>query len=306
MSAPPVIRVRGLTKRYATVDAVRGVDLDVQAAEVLAVLGPNGAGKTTTIEILEGYRSRSGGEVSVLGEDPARPSRAWRARVGVVLQSTSLERRLTPREALGLFAGYYPDPRPVEEAIELAGLEDRADERIHRLSGGQQRRVDVALALVGRPDLIFLDEPTTGFDPSARRRAWETVARLRELGTTIVLTTHYLEEAEALADQIVVLAGGRVVAEGTPAALGGRDRGRSRISFSLPAGVTAPSGLGAVAAPEGYTVLEADQPLATLEGLAGWAREQDLDLLDLEVRRPTLEEVYLRLIGAQEHEEAGG
>jgi ABC-2 type transport system ATP-binding protein len=293
MSGDAVIRVRGLRKRYGSFEAVRDVDLDVRAGEVLACLGPNGAGKTTTVEILEGYRSRGAGEVSVLGEDPARGSRAWRARIGVVLQEAALEEHLTVREALTLFASYYPRPRGIDEVIALAGLEEKADARLGRLSGGQRRRADVALALVGGPELIFLDEPTTGFDPTARRQAWETVAGLRELGTTVLLTTHYLEEAEALADRIVVLAGGGVVAEGTPATLGGREGAASRIAFTLPSGVQPPRG----AQREGAkTVLRAQRPLAAVADLAAWAQGHGLELADLEVRRPSLEEIYLGLV----------
>ena len=295
-----MIRVRGLRKRYGSFEAVRGVDLDVRAGEVLACLGPNGAGKTTTVEILEGYRSRDEGDVSVLGEDPARGSRAWRARIGVVLQEAALEEHLTVREALTLFAAYYPQPRGIDEIIALAGLEEKADARLGRLSGGQRRRADVALALVGGPELIFLDEPTTGFDPTARRQAWETVAGLRELGTTVLLTTHYLEEAEALADRIVVLAGGRVVAEGTPATLGGRAGAASRIAFTLPAGVEPPRD----ARREGATtVLHAHRPVAAVAELAAWAQARSLELGDLEVRRPSLEEIYLELVGAAAQED---
>jgi len=302
MSIDTVIHVRGLRKNYGSFEAVRGVDLDVRAGEVLACLGPNGAGKTTMVEILEGYRSRSQGEVSVLGEDPAHGSRAWRARIGVVLQEAALEEHLTVREALTLFAVYYPRPRGVEEVIALAGLEEKADARLGRLSGGQRRRADVALALVGGPELIFLDEPTTGFDPTARRQAWKTVAGLRELGTTVLLTTHYLEEAETLADRIMVLAGGRVVAEGTPATLGGRESAASRIAFTLPAGVGPPRD----AEREGAkTVLHSRRPLAAVAELAAWAQDHELELADLEVRRPSLEEIYLDLVSAGNAEPEG-
>jgi ABC-2 type transport system ATP-binding protein len=216
---------------------VRGIDLDVARGEIFAFLGPNGAGKTTTVEILEGYRDRSDGEVNVLGIDPADADREWRGRIGVVLQQTKMHPELTVRETLDLFAGYYRAPRPVAETIEQVGLSGRADQRVGRLSGGQQRRVDVALALIGDPELVFLDEPTTGFDPSARRRAWDMVASLRSLEKTVFLTTHYMEEAQRLADRVAIIANGEIVAEGAPDQLGGRESLASRISFRLPAGL---------------------------------------------------------------------
>jgi ABC-2 type transport system ATP-binding protein len=233
------IRARGLRKRYGDVEAVRGIDLIVRTGEIFAFLGPNGAGKTTTVEMLEGYRRRDFGEVSVLGSDPARPAPGWRARIGVVLQESEPEAELTAEECLSLYAGYYPRPRPVAETLELVGLTGHRAARCGRMSGGQRRRLDVALALIGDPELIFLDEPTTGFDPAARQSAWAVIAGLRDLGKTIFLTTHYMEEAEELADRIAVLAAGRIVAEGTAATLGGRDTEASVISFTLPAGVPA-------------------------------------------------------------------
>ena len=211
-----VIEVSGLRMSYDSFEAVRGVDLNVRLGEIFTFLGPNGAGKTTTVEILEGHRKRTGGEVRVLGVDPEHADRDWRARVGVVLQTSRVEQDLTVRECLELYAGYYPAPRPVHEVIKLVGLKNKAEARGKQLSGGQQRRMDVALALIGDPEVVFLDEPTTGFDPSARRAAWEMIDGLRELGKTIFLTTHYMEEAEALADRIAVLSAGRIVAEGTP------------------------------------------------------------------------------------------
>jgi ABC-2 type transport system ATP-binding protein len=231
------IQVQGLRKSYGSKEAVRGVDLEVRTGEILALLGPNGAGKTTTVEILEGFHQASAGEVRVLGEDPWGADRAHRDRVGIVLQESQPEINLTVRECLELYAGYYSAPRDVEETIALAGLEEQVDQETTRLSGGQRRRLDVALALVGDPELIFLDEPTTGFDPAARRASWEVISGLRALGTTILLTTHYMEEAERLADRIAVMRDGVIVATGTPATLGGRNRATGTIAFTLPEGV---------------------------------------------------------------------
>ncbi|WP_028059719.1 ABC transporter ATP-binding protein [Candidatus Solirubrobacter pratensis] len=290
-----MIDVRGLRMTYGDVEAVRGVDLQVATGEVVALLGPNGAGKTTTVEILEGFRTRTGGEVTVLGADPGDPPKGWRERVGIVLQEPVVEPQLTVRECLAQYAGYYARPRPVEEVMELVGLSDLGDRRCGALSGGQQRRIDVGLALVGDPELIFLDEPTTGFDPSARRAAWQMIAGLRDLGTTIVLTTHYMDEAERLADRIVVLARGLVVAEGTPGSLGGRDREAAVIAFTSPSGTPLPARFGA-AERDGRAVIRAERPLPVLRALADWAEESGAELGDLEVRRPTLEDVYLQLV----------
>ena len=220
--AATVIKVQGLQMSYGSHDAVRGIDLDVQAGEVFAFLGPNGAGKTTTVEILEGFRHRTAGEISVLGEDPAKAGGDWRARIGVVLQESEPEAELTVAECASLYAGYYPRARSIQETLEFVGLADRSSIRCGRLSGGQRRRLDVALALIGDPELLFLDEPTTGFDPSARRAAWDVISGLRDLGKTIFLTTHYMEEAEYLADRISVIAKGEIVAEGTPGNIGQR------------------------------------------------------------------------------------
>jgi ABC-2 type transport system ATP-binding protein len=228
----PVIVVRDLRMTYGSREAVRGIDLEVRRGEIFAFLGPNGAGKTTTVEILEGYRRRTGGAVSVLGADPQSAGSDWRARVGVVLQESEPEPSLTVRECLNLYAGYYARPRPIDETIALAGLADKAEVRGRELSGGEKRRVDVALALIGDPELVFLDEPTTGLHPAARRAAWRVIAGLRDLGKTVFLTTHSLDEADALADRIAVLSAGRVVATGTPRTLAGRDRATSRISFT--------------------------------------------------------------------------
>ena len=295
-----VISIRGLVKRYGRREAVRGLDLDVRQGEIFAFLGPNGAGKTTTVEILEGFRTRTAGEVRVLGEDPAEAGGDWRNRVGVVLQETEPEPGLTVRECLELYAGYYRTPRPIDETIKLVGLIEKSDSLATQLSGGQRRRLDVALALIGDPELIFLDEPTTGFDPSARRSAWEVIAGLRDLGKTIFLTTHYMDEAENLADRIAVIAAGQIVAEGTPQTLGGRDRMTAAIRFTLPDGLAArdlPSGLVPLAepGPGGATLIRSERPLVHVQILADWALAKGLDLPDLDVRRPTLEDVYLSL-----------
>jgi ABC-2 type transport system ATP-binding protein len=303
--AEPVISVGGLRKSYGELEAVRGIDLEVATGEIFAFLGPNGAGKTTTVEILEGYRSRTAGEVTVLGADPARVDRAWRERIGIVLQESKMHPELTVRESLELFAGYYRSPREVAGTIDLTGLSEKAEDRVGRLSGGQQRRLDVALALIGDPELLFLDEPTTGFDPSARRRAWGVVASLRDLGKTVFLTTHYMEEAQALADRVAIIAHGQIVAQGPPGDLAGRGDAATRISFRLPAGVAGadlPEKLGA-AIGNGEVRLEADDPVPVLHELTSWALERRIPLTGLEVRRPSLEDVYLELTAGEEKEE---
>jgi ABC-2 type transport system ATP-binding protein len=290
------IEVRGLRKSYGDLEAVRGVDLDVRRGEILALLGPNGAGKTTTVEILEGFHEATAGEVSVLGEDPWHGDRSLRDRIGIVLQESEPEINLSVRECLELYAGYYSAPRDVDETIGLAGLADQAEQRTTELSGGQRRRLDVALALIGDPDLIFLDEPTTGFDPAARRASWEVISGLRALGTTILLTTHYMEEAERLADRIAVMRDGVIVATGTPATLGGRNRAQATIGFTLPEGVDladlAPT---ATLDDHGRVALGSTTPMADLHALTGRAIALGLELSDIEVRRPTLEDVYLEL-----------
>jgi ABC-2 type transport system ATP-binding protein len=295
-----VIEASGLRMSYDGLEAVRGIDLRVRQGEIFAFLGPNGAGKTTTVEILEGHRRRTGGQVRVLGEDPAHADRRWRARVGVVLQSSRVEQELTVRECLELYAGYYPAPRPVGDVIRLVGLEKKSDARGAQLSGGQQRRLDVALALIGDPDLVFLDEPTTGFDPSARRAAWEMIGGLRELGKTIFLTTHYMDEAEALADRIAVLRAGTIVAEGPPSTLGGRDHAAYQISFTLPARMNIDAlPLSARPLESGRVLIETEQVMPALQTLSSWALGQRLDVVDLQVRRPALEDVYLELTEGQ-------
>jgi ABC-2 type transport system ATP-binding protein len=295
-----VISVTGLVKRYGDHDAVRGIDLEVRRGEIFAFLGPNGAGKTTTVEILEGFRERSGGDVHVLGVDPSRAGRWWRERIGVVLQESHAASDLTVVDCMRLYAGYYGAPRDVDETLALVGLENASALDVGALSGGQRRRLDVALALIGDPELVFLDEPTTGFDPSARRAAWELIGGLRVLGKTIFLTTHYMEEAEILADRIAVIARGEIVAEGTPGTLGGRDRMATRITFTLPDGYALgdlPEGLCPLAetGSDRRVVLRTPRPLAHLGELAQWGRERRVELPDLDVRRPALEDVYLAL-----------
>ncbi|MGO9490519.1 MAG: ABC transporter ATP-binding protein [Solirubrobacteraceae bacterium] len=295
----PVIDVRGLRKSYDEREVVHGIDLQVSRGEVFAFLGPNGAGKTTTVEILEGYRSRSGGEVSVLGLDPVDANHDWRSRIGLVLQSCTMPPELSVRELVQAYAGYYPHPRGVAETIDLVGLGGHEDARTAQLSGGQLRRLDVALALIGDPELVFLDEPTTGFDPSARHHAWEVIANLRSLGKTIFLTTHYMDEAQALADRVAVIAAGRIVAQGTPQTLGGRDHALSDVSFTLPAGTTAaelPDQLVPIAElRDGRVHIAAAEPARVLYALTGWALACGDDLGDLTVARPSLEDIYLKL-----------
>ena len=298
--AEQAILVRGLRCRYGPIEAVKGIDLEIMRGEIFALLGPNGAGKTTTIEILEGFRKRTGGDALVLDTDPALGGREWRGRIGVVLQESLPEPELTVRECVALYAGYYQRPRGVDETIALVGLAGLADRRGEQLSGGERRRLDVALALIGDPELIFLDEPTTGFDPSARRAAWEVIGGLRDLGKTVFLTTHYMEEAERLADRIAVIAAGRIVAEGTPQTLGGRQLEAARIAFTPPGGAHAadlPATLSERLEPDtgGRLRLLSTSVAADLHVLSGWALDWGLELDDLEVTRPTLEDVYLQL-----------
>jgi ABC-2 type transport system ATP-binding protein len=275
------VSVSGLRKTYGDYEALRGIDFTIERGEVFGLLGPNGAGKTTTIEILEGYRPRDGGAVQVLGEDPERSGTPWRERVGVMLQSSSLYPNLTVRESLATFAGYYASPRDPEDVIEIVELKEKADARVRTLSGGQQRRLDLGLALIGDPELIFLDEPTTGFDPGARRTAWQTIANLRTLGKTILLTTHYLDEAEQLADRVAVLRSGEIIREGTPADLRGGDV-ETEIRYRR----------------DGEAIVERmREPTRRLNELTAEALAQGRELEGLEVRRPTLEDVYLELTG---------
>jgi ABC-2 type transport system ATP-binding protein len=289
------IEVRGLTKSYGGVHAVRGIDLTVPRGQIFALLGPNGAGKTTTVEILEGYRSRDGGTVKVLGYDPGRQRKRLKSQIGIVLQSSGVDRYLTVAETVAMYAGFYPHPRSVDQVIELVGLEAKRDTRVLKLSGGQQRRLDVAVALAGNPDLLFLDEPTTGFDPSARHEAWEVIKNLAELGKTVLLTTHYMDEAQYLADQVAVISSGRIVAEGTPATIGNRELARARIRYRLPDGAAPPADLSAPPGPDGLLELVPDDLTTALHRLTGWALEQHVELTGLEVTRPSLEDVYLEL-----------
>lgn len=292
MSTGIAIEVRGLIKQYQRHRAVDAVDFDVRTGEIFALLGPNGAGKTTALEILEGYRERDAGTVEVLGVDPAHPTLQWRSRIGLVLQESQMPAELTVRELVTRYAGYYDQPRGITSTIDLVGLAEKADARSGSLSGGQRRRLDVALALVGDPELVFLDEPTTGFDPAARRAAWSMIGALRDLGKTIVLTTHYMEEAEALADRIAIIVAGRIVARGTPDTIGGRDGAPSTITFRSPIAPTLdPTAI--VAQDGGNVSIETSDVVDVLGELIAWHRAGGGELTALEVRRPSLEDVYL-------------
>jgi ABC-2 type transport system ATP-binding protein len=289
----PAVGVRGLRKAYGDVQAVDGIDLTVRRGEVLAVLGPNGAGKTTTVEILEGHRRADEGEVRVLGFDPALRERAFRERIGIVLQEGGLDPAITVREAVELYSAAYPAPRDAREVIDLVGLDGKADARAETLSGGQRRRLDLALGIAGDPDLIFLDEPTTGFDPAARRQSWELISSLRSLGKTILLTTHYMDEAQQLADRVVVIARGRVIAEGTPDSLG-RD-GHTVVSFRLPEfaeGLPLPADTRVERDAASFTTTT---PTRDLAPILAWAARRGMELENLTVARPSLEDVYLQL-----------
>ncbi len=294
------VSVQALSKSYGSTPALRDVSFEVAQGEVFALLGPNGAGKTSTLEILEGFRERDSGEVRVLGLDPGdrRTGQQLRGRIGVVLQELAVEPFLSVRQVLARNAGYYASPRPVGEVIELIGLKAKADAKVKTLSGGQQRRLDVGLGIVGRPALLFLDEPTTGLDPEGRRSSWELVRKLSAEGTTVILTTHYMEEAEALADEVAVIAGGRIVAHGSPATLGGRDAGTATIRFQLPDGTPPaelPMSVGSVSG--GSVEVRTDNEIDALYELTRWARERDVRVTGLTVSRHTLEDVYLQLTG---------
>lgn len=284
---------------YGTKEAVAGIDLAVEHGEIFALLGPNGAGKTTTVEVLEGYRRRSAGQVSVLGSDPQRADSTWRSRVGVVLQTCRVEPEFTTAECIAFYAGFYPRPLSVDHVLDLVGLREQARTRCGRLSGGQQRRLDVALALVGDPELVFLDEPTTGFDPAARRAAWDVIRGLRDLGKTVLLTTHYLDEAEALADRLAVIVDGRIVAAGDPATLADRDRAAATIRFQIPraAVCSLPAGIRCAVDDHGHVELSAVDPLTVTKQLANWAHDAAVPVDGLEITRPSLEDVYLQLTG---------
>ncbi len=283
--SPPAIEVRDLRKSYGDHEAVRGIDFAVARGEVFGLLGPNGAGKTTTVEVLEGYRARSGGDVTVLGFDPGQRPRELRARVGIVLQSGGMYRFLSVREAVGHWARLYPHPRDVEETIVLAGLEEKADARVRTLSGGQARRLDLALALIGDPELIFLDEPTTGFDPAARRAAWDTIRSLRDLGKTVLLTTHYLDEAQELADRVAIIKDGRILAIGRPADLGVGAATRVRVSWRDEDGTA--------------QAREVSDPTSLVHELTARALAAGGTVAELTISRPSLEDVYLELTSAE-------
>ncbi|MCL1594096.1 MAG: ABC transporter ATP-binding protein [Actinomycetia bacterium] len=296
-----IIDVENLAKSYGDVHAVRGIDFHVEQGEIFALLGPNGAGKSTTVEILEGHRARTSGSVSVLGYDPTERDRAYRERIGIVLQETAVEDQLSVKEAIDIYGSMYPKHRATGELIEIVGLEAKTDARIKTLSGGQRRRLELALGIVGDPDLIFLDEPTTGFDPSARRQAWTIVENLASLGKTILLTTHYMDEAQHLANRVAVMADGLIVAEGTPESLGDRQSKKTVITF-VAVGVSTDSlGLADVSTGDnGRIVISSDEPTRDLHTITGWAISAGVELTDLSVTRPSLEDVYLELTGSND------
>jgi ABC-2 type transport system ATP-binding protein len=288
------VEIVDLRKSYGPVEAVRGISLRVEEGEVFALLGPNGAGKTTTVEILEGFRRRDAGKVSVLGFDPASKDRRLKQQLGIVLQTSGVDLYLTVAETVEMFRGYYPKPRPRDEVIELVGLSEKKDSRVNKLSGGQRRRLDVAVALAGDPRLLFLDEPTTGFDPSARRNAWEVIKGLAGLGKTIFLTSHSMDEVQYLADRVAIIAAGKIVAEGTPDTLAGREKAAAIVRFQLPAGTELPERLRAAAHIDDNVVeLEAKDPTRTLYDITSWAVQAGISLEGLEITRPSLEDVYL-------------
>jgi len=302
MIPKPAISVRGLRKSYGQLEAVRGIDLDIQNGEVFALLGPNGAGKTTTVEILEGHRKRSAGEVSVLGHDPERNERALKERVGIVLQEAGVEPYLTVAETIELYRGYYPNPLAVGHVLEVVGLTEQRNTRVRRLSGGQTRRLDVGVGLAGNPDLLFLDEPTTGFDPAARRNAWQMIRNLRDLGKTILLTTHYLDEAEHLADRVAIMDKGVIVASGSPEELIAGES-HSTIRFRIAGDFALPPDLAALASiGESRMTIATSKPTKTLYELLRWAHEQRVELEELSLSRPSLEDVYLKVVAHADSE----
>jgi ABC-2 type transport system ATP-binding protein len=294
----PAITVSNLHKHYDELRAVDGIDLEIAAGEVFSLLGPNGAGKTTTVEILEGHRHRTAGDVRVLGLDPGVAGRELRERIGIVLQDPAVEKELTVRESLEIYGRIYPKQRPAGELIEIVGLEEKADTRIKYLSSGQQRRLELALGIVGDPELIFLDEPTTGFDPSARRQAWGIIENLRSLGKTILLTTHYMDEAQNLADRVAVIARGRIVEHGTPLTIGGRSDGVAFVRFGCAGDLEGiPVDAAELRRAGGTFEIETHDPTELLHRLTGWALDAGYELTGLTVTRPSLEDVYLRLAG---------
>jgi ABC-2 type transport system ATP-binding protein len=303
METVNAVVVEDLRKSYGATRAVAGVSFTVRYGEIFSLLGPNGAGKTTVLEILEGYRQADEGKVAVAGFDPGdkRTGRQLREQIGLVLQELAVEPHLTVRESISRNAGYYPNPRDVGEVIGLVGLAGKEKSKVKSLSGGQKRRLDLALGIIGNPKVLFLDEPTTGFDPTARRGAWEVIRELSALGTTILLTTHYMDEAQELADRVAIMSAGQIIEEGTPATLGGRDLARARVSFTLPGGYTvADLPIGAAVGENGRVVIEADEPTELLHRLTGWALDHGTTLPGLTVDRPSLEDIYLSLTAAQD------
>jgi len=295
------VEVTDLRKAYGSVQAVRGISFTVAEGEVFALLGPNGAGKTTTVEILEGFRKRDGGSVSVLGVDPASGDRKLKQQMGIVLQTTGVDPYLTVAETIDMFRGYYPKPRTLDEVLKLVGLEEKRDSRVTKLSGGQRRRLDVAIALAGDPAVLFLDEPTTGFDPGAKRNAWEVIKGLASLGKTIFLTSHSMDEVQYLADRVVIISAGEIVAQGTPDTLAGRQSGTTTVRFQIESPANLPESVrGSATIDDGAVTIASADPTRTLYELTSWAVEKGVKLDGLEVTRPTLEDVYLEITAGAE------